>query len=138
MSEEPLDAGHIFKHHGWWPHKTPWAPDLERCRHAVHDGGRSCGFHQCNKKAKVFREAKWHGKVETFGYCGTHDPVAVAQKKAERDAKWKAQWDAQQAAAQAKRDARELAERSIEALRQIAAGHNDPRSLAIEVLGGHP
>ena len=134
-NEELPKSGHIYTHHGWWPHKEPWKPDLSRCRCAVHDAESWPGFHQCNNKVKVTRKVLHHGVEAEFGYCNRHDPIAVAAKRAKQEAAWKAKWDAEKAAAQAKRDERELAERAIEALRQIAAGHNDPRSLAIEVLG---
>lgn len=132
------DAGHIYVYDGYWPHERPWAPDMARCRHAVHESGRGCSFYQCGNKVKVARKVSHHGKEAEFGYCGTHDPIAVAEKNAKRDAKWESKWAAEEAARQAKADARDLAERAIEALRQIAAGHNDPRSLAIEVLGAKP
>ena len=84
---------------------------------------------QCARAGKVERDGKW--------YCKQHDPVAVAERKAERDRKWRAECDAKDAArAEAKRQ-RELAAACVEAIKQIAAGHNDPRGLATEVLGLH-
>ena len=133
------DAGFIYDGPRYWPRSEPWQPKAGNCRASVHDrDSRSFNSHQCSKKAKVVRKVLHHGKEVEFGYCGLHDPVAVAEKRAKREAAWRAKWDAEQAAWKAKQDARELAERAeraIEALRQIAAGHNDPRSLAIEVLG---
>lgn len=135
-NEELPDAGHIHSGPRWWPHEKPWQPKEGDCRASVHDrDARSFSSHQCSRKAKVTRKVMHHGKVAEYGYCGLHDPVAVAEKRAKQKAAWEAKWQAEQAAWKAKQDARELAERAIEALHQIAAGHNDPRSLAIEVLG---
>lgn len=134
------DAGHIHRPSGFdasyyqRQHGKPWAPREGYCHHSVHDGGRSCSFHQCSKKTKVTREVLRQGKAETHDYCGTHDPLKVAAQAAARDAKWAAE----RAARDAKRDEdwrqRKLAQDAIAALKQIAAGHNDPRTLAIETL----
>lgn len=37
--------------------------------------------HMCAKNATIERDGKW--------YCGTHDPVAMAEKQRARDAQWK-------------------------------------------------
>ena len=62
--------------------------------------------------------------------CGVHCASAKAKRKAASDARYeahKAKWTNQRALAEA--------ERGLEAsLRRIAEGHNDPRSLAQEVL----
>jgi hypothetical protein len=62
--------------------------------------------------------------------CGVHSKAAQAKrdaKSAERRQAWQAEWDRDRAIADAK-------SKIIPALRQIAAGHNDPRGLATEVL----
>jgi len=50
------------------------------------------GWHRwkCGKTAKVEHEGKH--------YCGTHDPVKLAARRAEKAAKWNAQWASQDAA----------------------------------------
>lgn len=62
--------------------------------------------------------------------CGTHCASAKAKRKAASDARYaahQAKWDNQRALT--------AAEKGLEAaLRRIAEGHNDPRSLAQEVL----
>lgn len=112
-----------------------FTPDLARCRASVPDGGRSVMFHQCAKKAAVYRdvvvdqeEAKG---VQNIGFCAVHDPVKVAEKRAAQDAAYRAETAAREA-----RDARKFArpKEYVEVLRAIAAGHNDPRAAAREVL----
>lgn len=67
-------------------------------------------------------------------YCKQHDPAAVAKREVARQEKFETEWAAKKAswAASARRDARDAA--CVEAIRSIAAGHNDPRSLAVAVL----
>ncbi len=64
-------------------------------------------------------------KAVRDGYCRQHHPDSEAERKRERAAKWK-------------RDqrARELPFNALKAIREIAAGHDDPRALALEVLNG--
>ncbi len=87
------------------------------------------GFHRqsCNKTAKVEHDGQW--------YCGTHDPVKCKARSDARHAKWLADHNARHADRLAARQRLELGERAIDALRQIADGHNDARALAIEILG---
>lgn len=62
--------------------------------------------------------------------CGNHCKAALERREAKKDAttaRWKRQWAADHAVSDA--------ERAIEAtLRAIAAGHNDPRAAATEVI----
>lgn len=103
------------------------------CNEAVHDPF-GVGHHRCGAKAKVTRTVEWHGKTHTLGYCGRHDPVVVedrrAKRKAEEDARYKAQTEKW---AEEKR-LRELRAEAVNAIREIARGHNDARALAQEVL----
>jgi hypothetical protein len=80
----------------------------------------------------VFREcAEPKG---TFGFCSIHDPVVVADKRAAKEAQWRREWDERDARIKAL-DARKAAiERCVAVLREIAAGHNDPRSVARDAL----
>lgn len=55
-----------------------------RCTTRVYAG--SFSGHPCSKPAKVERAGKW--------YCGTHDPVRVAEKRAAQATKWDAEADA--------------------------------------------
>lgn len=103
------------------------------CNEAVHDQF-GVGHHRCGAKAKVTRTVEWHGKTYTLGYCGRHDPVVVearrVKRKAENEAKNKA-WDEERAE---KKRLRELRAEAVEAMREIARGHNDARGLAENLL----
>ena len=78
----------------------------------------------------------WHStqcsrKPHADGWCKQHHPDTEAAKHDEREARW-----AEERARDALRYARnhDRPAEYKEALRQIAAGHNDARALAAEVL----
>lgn len=125
MSEEDFSDLHIFKGRFGNPYLNP-----NKCARAVPDGGRSPTFHQCNRKPKVTRTVK--GKE--YGFCATHDPVALNEKYLQRQAKWEREWKETQAKWDYNTAMEKAHEAAIEAIRKIAAGHNDPRTLANEVL----
>lgn len=133
-----LEAGHLFAPRFMPKDAPPFVPEPGRCRAAVHEGGRSVGFYQCTRKSKVTRTVLTrNGQTAEVEYCRTHDPVAV-KAKAE---KWRADFDAKGARerahfAELKRQ-KDLGAAAIAALKQIAAGHNDPRTLALELLAEH-
>lgn len=94
-----------------------------RCRASVHrsDGW---GFAQCGKVGK-------HQDAAGIWWCSTHEPERRKVREAETVARQKAAYE---------RDSQSfwyghLGVKYRDALRQIAAGHNDPCSLAREVLG---
>ena len=130
QADKLLDAGHIYKHHGYWPHEKVWEPDMAKCRVAVHDGRGWPSFHQCSRKASVQRDVEHNGKLATYGYCKTHDPVAVAEK----ERKWRAKYDAEAALRTAQWTQERMRHEAIEVLRHIANGHNDPCALAGELI----
>lgn len=135
MSKDKLpDAGFIYTGPMYWPHEKPWEPRPGTCRASVHDGGRSVGFHQCSRKVTVEREVSLKGKAVTIGYCRQHDPVEVARRTRERDAKWRAEWDERDRKHKEHQRQRELEAAALTAIREIAAGHNDARGLALELL----
>jgi hypothetical protein len=68
----------------------------------------------------------YHPAKSGKDYCGVHDP----ESKAKRQAKTKAAWDAKN---QEWRD-QSFSKRFRAALESIEQGHNDPRSVAKEVL----
>lgn len=108
--------------------------DPAYCRQSVHEGGRGVGFYQCCRKPTVFRCID--GKE--YGFCGQHDPEDVQRRRAKRDAKWAADYAARQAKwARADQEKAALAA-CKDAIAKIAAGHNDPRTLATEVLALFP
>lgn len=120
---------HIYKP-GAWAASIGATASTDRCREAVHEGGRGVGFHQCGRKPAVTREVD--GKE--YGFCKQHDPVVVKAKDAAR----RERWDAEAAARSAKWD-REARQRAalpllLEAMKTIAAGHNDARAFAAETL----
>lgn len=93
------------------------------CSAKVWDGWRRT---PCARAGKVERDGKW--------FCRQHDPVAIAARRAKSDAIYRARMAAADAArAEAKRKD-DLANACVEAIRQIAAGHNEPRALAVETL----
>jgi hypothetical protein len=100
-------------------------PDFARCAERVYGGDAWSGAKQCSRK-------NGHGPDGAF--CKQHDPealaakrVALAAKRAARDAAWKQEWDK-------KRQESAFAAESKDAIRAIAEGHNDPMTLAREIL----
>jgi hypothetical protein len=94
------------------------AIDPERCRAEVYESV-SRNFSQCARKRAV--------EEEGVGYCRQHSPAAERARAEASRARYEAE--------------RRLRERwSLrpaeyrDALRQIAAGHNDPRALAAAAL----
>lgn len=82
--------------------------------------------HNCENKAKMEHEGKW--------YCGIHDPV----RKAEKDRAWREKFDREWGESQEKYRKEAQREKFLlkceEAIVSISQGHNDPRTLALEVL----
>jgi hypothetical protein len=93
-------------------------PDFARCADSVYSGSVWRGSKQCSRK-------NGHGPDGAF--CKQHDPVALAAKRVEEDAAWKRELD------QKHRESAFIAE-SKDAIRAIAEGHNDPMTLAREIL----
>lgn len=84
------------------------AENAHKCQERVY-GANAFHSHQCGNTAKVERDGRW--------YCGTHDPVRLREKQAERNAKWEKKWHAQRAADEAKEAARK--ELALNAARYI-------------------
>jgi hypothetical protein len=111
-----------FKAHfqdNYGPSYSVRRPDYTKCAEHVPDGLGRVTFHQCTRK---------NGHGPDGAYCKTHDPVA-------RKVKSDASYAAFRAEQEAKNASRDLRNDCLEAIRQIAAGHNDPRSLAVSILG---
>lgn len=105
--------------YGEWAGKPDGVPpDYERCCETVHgDGGFRILPHQCTKR-------RGYGPGEA--YCKQHDPEAAMARRLASDERSRVAWNRQRInfhGATFKR-----------ALEQIAAGHNDARALASEVL----
>lgn len=98
--------------------------DKRYCVASVWDG--RMGSYQCSRKPKH--------QYGGHGWCAQHYPPNEHARKEARQAEWRRESDARtaryerEAAWQKQRDA------AMEAIRQIAEGHNDPRALAREVL----
>lgn len=100
-------------------------PDYGRCAEDVRDAGRWPSYHQCTRK---------NGHGPHGAWCRQHDPVAVTAKRDAEYSKRKSKWEAEKRASVFARECQN-------AIRQIAAGHNDPRGLAqsiIDKLDGKP
>ena len=133
MTEQPIEA-HIYMGPSYSRHE----PSPKYCAAAVHGGGRSVGMHQCCFKPKIRRLVKTNGKVKAYGFCSLHDPVAVQKKRIERKAKWDHEWAAKTALWK-RQDQMEVARNAcVDAIKKISAGHNDPMTLAREVLAMFP
>lgn len=115
------------------PFKNRWSndgPSPEFCCASVHNGGRSVSFHQCTRKPK-----NWYG---TLGYCDTHDPNKFRERRDKKQAEWQAKWNYSNRLHEFESRQRKFKDACVQAVRQIAAGHNDPRSLCSELLAQEP
>lgn len=111
----------------WTGRNVARVHDPKFCCASVVPKGDNYGWlhqYQCTKKP-----THWHGSL---GYCGTHDPVAVNKRRDAANARYEAEVRARQA--ESKR--RALKDACLDAVKQIAAGHNDPMTLCREVLAG--
>lgn len=110
-------------------HYASVPPDLTKCAHKVVRYERGWPrYSQCSRK---------NGHGPHGAYCGQHDPDAVAKRAEARDAAWRAEREAQRNTAEAARKLEAFREAAVAAIRQIAAGHNDPRQLAADVIAKH-
>jgi hypothetical protein len=120
IRETPAPNNKPRRYGQWAGNPSGQAEDPKRCIKSLHDRYHPGGY-QCTR-------ARGHGPDGC--YCKQHDPAAVAAKNAERkakeDAKWKAVSDRHTRA--------RVGEAAINALMEIAAGHNDPRALAASIL----
>ncbi len=112
-----LSSFHEKRYGSWAGNPAGKKADPERCCVQVQEPGRGGLFHQCYKK-------RGHGPEQA--YCSQHNPEKVEARRAEQDRKFK----------------EELRHRSLQwagpefykVLKQIADGHNDPRSLAKKAI----
>ena len=95
------------------------ASTIRACCKQVHGKERWAGWRGCMKPASVERDGKW--------FCKSHDPGTV---KARQDKTTAAYYD--------QRSTEALLRNSLMAIREIAAGNNDPRQLAQAVLDAYP
>ena len=96
-------------------------PDFSRCCVKVRDGSsRWPHYYQCSRK---------NGHGPDGAYCKQHVPDVVAKRDEERRERELARYRKQQM--------EWAGPRWFNVLKQIADGHNDPRSLAKEAIKGY-
>jgi len=98
---------------------------MPACCERVHDSNSPRGY-ACSRSGVVAREGRF--------YCKQHDPDAVAARHKARNERWQAEWAEKQRRTAAAERLRDFRAEAVAALRLIAAGHNDPRSLAAEIV----
>jgi hypothetical protein len=94
-------------------------PDAGKCAAEIRTsvGLMISKYYQCSRK-------RGHGPEQA--YCKTHDPAAVAARQKKSLNQYKEQ---------SRRRSIEFAgHRFLKVLREIAAGHNDPRALARDAI----
>ena len=109
----------------WAGYPSGSAEDPKCCIAEVWSRESYSHGHQCNRP-------RGHGKDGL--YCKQHDPETVEAKRNARNAKWDAEFKAKQDRWDKKAKEEKALEASKDALEKIAAGHNDPRTLAMEIL----
>lgn len=102
---------------------------MPKCSEHVYHGSGCFSVHQCARNGVVERDGKF--------YCRQHDPVAVRQREDDRRAKWRGEWATEVAARKEADRLAALHADALAAIREIAAGHNDPRALAAATLAKH-
>lgn len=123
MDAEAMDNSAYAKRYGAWAgFPMGHAPDYTRCCESVSDGRFS---KQCER-------ARGYGPGKA--YCKQHDPDARKAKADARRAKLTAKMAEIEGAAIERRRVESLRAACVQAIRDIAAGHNDPRGLAAQVL----
>lgn len=119
------DASRPYEPLGWETKlarpKRGWEAHPDRCCAQVHDE-MGVGHHQCTKPVRT--------RIGRLGYCHIHHPDAVKARGEKRDANTKKYLDG----VYRKVAYAEFSAKAIAALREIAAGHNDPRALASSLL----
>lgn len=119
-----------------WTNRYGRSPDMKNCRASVHSPGDGWHPHQCTRKATIFRCVEGHkGEI---GFCRQHDPDAVKARRDASYAAYQAEWAAKNAEHERQKQIGAANDAAKTALERIAAGHNDPRSLAAEVLALYP
>jgi len=113
-------ADHYKLRYGVWAgDKTGHAANYDRCCASLHDKYHPGGY-QCTRK---------RGFGPDEAYCKQHDPEAVKSRAIAAQEKSDRQWRARRI---------ELAgQRFFTVLKQIADGHNDPRTIAQEAIASY-
>ena len=111
------DSFYKEKYGDWAGNPSGIKPDFEHCCEETYNV-TSRRFYQCSRK-------RGHGPG--LAYCKQHDPIAVKAKKDAREAAWREKWERE-------KRIRDRPFAYADALKAIADGHNDPRTLARETL----
>lgn len=102
MDESKVDVKVMFDHNFELLSRpklgAPRKPDPARCIEPVWKG---YGHHQCGNKAKQ------------DGFCMSHHPQRVADKRAARNQRWNDEWTAKEEARQAEKDHTALTEKAL-------------------------
>lgn len=133
MTEKPTHGTEAWARDIQSPHRSHFSNrphDPERCCASVHDSGRSVTFHQCCRRPVIHYGA--------LGYCRQHDPAKVVADREARDRAMRERWAKQDAQIMHNNAMVKFRNKALAAIRQIAAGHNDPRALAQSVLALEP
>ena len=104
-----------------------------QCRASVYDRTIRRSY-QCQKKPAVIRCVDG----QDVGFCKQHDPEAVKARHTARAKEWERERAEARAKEQRRADTAKANAAAKEALERIAAGHNDPRALAAEILALFP
>lgn len=107
---------------------SPQKPKWDRCCVQVWGGPKGITPSQCNNKA---RHDEDHSGRPTR--CKIHSREYVSAKQKKADAKYQAQMDV----IRERREKAKLKQACLDLVRQIAKGHNDPRTAAMELLAKH-
>jgi len=91
--------------------------DKEYCPHAVHNGGRSVGHHQCERKGKDEYAYTYEGKK--YKFCKAHFPANINKRSEERLAKWSKEYEERLDGYARERAMKELATLSVKLLPSI-------------------
>lgn len=105
------------KYGSWAGNPAGRKPDYKLCCFEVFPSGRGGIWHQCNKK---------RGFGPDGAYCKIHDPDYVEMKRKKEHKEYVLKTNKQRYQWHGKN--------FFDALEVIANGHNDPRSLAVEVI----
>ena len=123
ISERAAPAAQKLRRYG-----RDWiVPEKPACCIAEIQSGWS--FYQCTRP-------RGHGPDGL--YCKQHDPVAVEAKRKRQQAKSAAEWAARAAQWDYEKKHKDWVSSCLQALADIAAGHNDPRKLASDLLSAKP
>jgi hypothetical protein len=114
---EVNNARYKTRYGNWAGNPDGHKPDFKRCCEEVRAPERWGLYHQCTRP---------RGYGPDAAYCKQHDPEVVNARKEKADTEYRKKHRADMT--------RVYGSSFLRALRQIAEGHNDPRSLAKEIV----